>query len=323
MAKKQNNQSSSHDRLFKEFLHRFLPRFLEIFFPNEAARLDFRTLTFPNQELIVNLPKQALRITDVVAEVNTLEGQPEVIIVHVDVEANKPKQLPRRMFDYYALLRMLRQKPVLPIALVLKSGVGGLKWRTYSEKLFGRSLLRFQYGQIGIRDLPSQDYLQLHDPVAAALATLMKPGEQSNAKLKLDALRTVIDSGLTDGDKLFLINIVETYLPRVEVFDAREEVMQTLTEVETNWVMRAMNEGLQQGVQQGMQQGVQQGMHTLLFLQLTVKFGELPQHIVKRLNTITDQATLMEISRQLLTAQTLGEISALQPRPETENALHI
>jgi hypothetical protein len=91
-----------HDRLFKGFLHRFLPDFLTIFFSAEAARLGFSTLTFPRQELIVNLPGQVLRITDVVAKVNTVSGEPETIIVHVKVGANEPKPLPQRMFDYYA-----------------------------------------------------------------------------------------------------------------------------------------------------------------------------------------------------------------------------
>ncbi len=97
---------------------------------------------------------------------------------------------------------------MLPIALVLKPGVGGLKWRTYSERLFGRAVLRFQYGQVGLRDLLGEEYLALHDPVAAALASLMKPSMESKAKLKLAALRTVVDSRLTDGDKLFLIGAI-------------------------------------------------------------------------------------------------------------------
>ena len=108
-----------HDRLFKEFLQRFLPQFLELFFPAEAALLDLSTLNFFDKELIINLPNQALRITDIVAEVTTYQGDDEIIIVHVDVEASRKKPLPRRMFEYYGLLRLIHQKPVLPIALVL------------------------------------------------------------------------------------------------------------------------------------------------------------------------------------------------------------
>ena len=134
------NPPTLHDRLFKEFLHRFLREFMEIFFPVEAARLDFTTVAFLQQELVINLPGQVLRITDVVAELNTLDGEPEAIILHVDVEANKPKPLPKRMFDYYALLRILLQRQVLPIAL--KNGCN-YRWNcTWMSSFFVRKKLK-------------------------------------------------------------------------------------------------------------------------------------------------------------------------------------
>ena len=73
-----------------------------------------------------------------------------MIIVHIEIEGNDPKPLPKRMFDYYALVRILNQKVVLPIALVLAPGVGGLKWRLDQEQLWGRELIRFRYGQVGV-----------------------------------------------------------------------------------------------------------------------------------------------------------------------------
>lgn len=294
-----------HDRIFKEFLERFLPQFIRLFFPEEAARLHFSTVTFLRQELVITLPGQMLRITDVVAEMKTLDGEPETIIVHVEVEANKPKPLPQRMFDYYALLRLLRKHRVLPIALVLKRGVGGLKWRLYKEELFGRKLIQFRYAQVGLRDLYSTEYLSLDDPIAATLAALMKPGEQSNAEVKLQALQTVIESNLTDSDKLFLINVVETYLPKVEVFDAREEIMQALQTVELSWSEKLLKEGHDKG----RDEGLLEGMHKLLLLQLTYKFGELPSDFVNQLYAITNREHLAALSAQVLTAQSLDDIT--------------
>jgi hypothetical protein len=294
-----------HDRIFKEFLHRFLPEFLKLFFSKEAAQLNFDTLSFIEQELIINLPNQTLRITDVVAEVETHAGQPEVIIVHVEVEASDRKPLPRRMSEYYALLRVLRQKPVLPIALVLVPTADGLTWQTYRESLFDRDLLRFRYGQVGIRDLPGEDYVATGNPVAAALAALMQPGEQSRAEIKLNALRTVIASGLTDPDKLFLINVVERYLPTSEIFDAQEEIMQELADMETTWVERA----LQEGREEGREEGKEEGMRRLLLHLLSVRFGPLPAEFVERLNAVTDEETLNAISEQVLSADTLAAIT--------------
>lgn len=303
-----------HDRLFKEFFHRFLREFMEIFFPKEAARLDFSTLSFLRQELAINLPKQVLRITDVVAEINTLDGKPEAIILHIDVEANKPKPLPKRMFDYYVLLRLLLLKQVLPIALLLKSSAGGLKWRTYREQLFDHELVRFRYGQVGLRGLKCAEYLALNHPVAATLAVLMKLENESTAEVKLKALEIVVASHLTDGDKLFLIHVIDTYMPTERMFDAREEVMRTLAAVETTWVEKALQEGRQEGWQEGRQEGQQDGMRTLILLQLSFKFGELPAEFVARLNATTDPEVFTQISRQLLTAQTLADITLPNPQ---------
>ena len=49
-------------------------------------------------------------------------------------------------------------------------------------------------------------------------------------------------------------------------------------------------------------------MRTLLLLQLTWKFGELPQDFVEKLNAITEPTVFAEISKQLLTAKTRTEI---------------
>ncbi|MCP4361745.1 MAG: hypothetical protein GY796_27350 [Chloroflexi bacterium] len=199
MSEQSKPHLTHHDRIFKEFLYRFLPDFLRLFFPNEAAQLNFDTLKFLDKDLIVNLPEQALRITDIIAEVERLTGEKEVIITHVDVEARRKKPLPRRMFEYYALLRLLSQKRVLPIALVLLPNAGGLTWQMYTETLFDRELVQFQYGQVGVRDLFSKVYLEKGDPVAAALTALMKPGDEDPVSLKLTARQTIADSGLTAG----------------------------------------------------------------------------------------------------------------------------
>ena len=287
---------TSHDRIFKELLERFFADFMQIFFPADAARFDFSTVTFLRQELIINLPTQTLRITDVVADVRTLTGEPETVIVHVEIEGNDYKLLSKRMFDYYALLRILRQQTVLPLALVLRSGAGGLKWRTYREQLWTHELVRFRYGQVGLRDLQSDEYLRLNNPVAATLATLMKPGKASKALLKLKSLQIVVNSSLTEGDKLFLIDVVEKYLPREEVFDAREEVMIALQEVEMTWGEKHFAKGKQNG------------MRTMLLLTMQRKYGQVPQSIVDKLNLITDPDVFVDLNQQLLIAPTIDAL---------------
>lgn len=289
-------QRTLHDRLFKELLYRFLPDFLWIFFPNEAERLNFATLRFLDKELIVNFAGQELRITDIVAEVETWDGISETVILHIEIEGRDKYALPRRMSEYYVLLRMFRQKLVLPLALVLQPGVGGLLWQTYQESIFGHQVLQFSYGQVGIRDLSSQTYLAENSPVAAALTVLMQPQGESQAWIKLVALQKVVESNLSEGDKFFLVEFMNTYAPTGELFDPREEIMQKLADVEMTWSERLRAEGRAEGERK------------MLLRLLTLMFGEVPGYLVERINTITDEAMLATLAQQILTIKHIEEL---------------
>ncbi|MFZ4661639.1 MAG: hypothetical protein ACOYNY_31815 [Caldilineaceae bacterium] len=285
-----------HDRLFKEFLHRFLPDFLWIFFPAEAERLNFATLQFLDKELIINFAGQELRITDIVAEVATWEGVAETIIVHLEVEGRDKVTLPQRMSEYYALLRLFRRKPVLPLALVLLPNTGGLDWQSYQESIFGHAVLHFRYGQVGIRDLSSRQYLAENSPVAAALTVLMEPAGESPALLKLEAMQKVVESDLSDGDKLFLFEFMNTYAPTSELSDPREAIMDKLLTVEKTWGDRLRSEGKLEGER------------TMLLRLLTLMFGEAPTSVVEHIRAIRDEETLAQVAQQLVTIQSLDEL---------------
>jgi hypothetical protein len=158
------------------------------------------------------------------------------------------------MSEYYALLRILRKKLVLPLALVRLPRSGGVRWRTYTERLFGHEVLCFRYGQIGIRDLISEAYLIKENPVPSALSVLMTPATETRAVIKLSALHNVVDSDLQMGDKLFLVELINTYLPTAELTGAKEEIMKSLAEIEMTWGEKLRMEGRMEGEVVGMVQ---------------------------------------------------------------------
>ncbi|MEZ4727163.1 MAG: DUF4351 domain-containing protein [Caldilineaceae bacterium] len=300
MSEETHPSRTLHDRLFKEFLYRFLPDFLWIFFPAEAERLNFATLRFLDKELVINFAGQELRITDLVAEVETWDGIPEAIILHVEIEGRDKQSLPQRMSEYYVLLRIFRQKLVLPLALVLLPGAGGLQWQSYSETIFGHEVLHFRYGQVGIRDLSGQQYLAENSPVAAALTVLMQPEGESPAFIKLVALQKVVESNLSDGDKFFLVEFMNTYAPTGELFDPREEIMQKLADVEMTWGERLRAEGRVEGRAEGERK--------MLLRLLTLMFGAVPTALAERIDTITDESALLMLAQQILTLKRLDDL---------------
>lgn len=169
-------------------------------------------------------------------------------------------------------------------------------------------MLHFRYAQVGIRSLLSEIYLQKPDAIAGALAVLMKHRKAKQAEIKLAALRKIIESDLTEGERLFLISFVETYLPAGKVPVAAEEIMQKLAEIETNWVERALTEGEQKGKQEGRQEGRQEAKHEILLLLLTKKFGPLSAEFKVKVNAITDEQSLDQLIEQALFADSLVKI---------------
>src|SRR5919199_1232880 len=208
-----------HDQLFKQVLEAFFPDFLRLFDPATAAHLDLTTVTFRNPEVFVDLPQGERRTADVVAEVRSLEGEPELVIVHVEIRREREPHFGHRMWQYYVALRQRENKPVIPMALVFYTGREGIAREEYEEAVFGQSILTFRYLQISLPLLRAEDYVQAEQVLGAGLARVMRlpRGRQAQIPLHLACLRRVHDAeqgGEVDAARAFLlVNLVATYLP--------------------------------------------------------------------------------------------------------------
>ena len=95
-----------HDQLFKQLLQAFFADFLRLFDPDTAARLDLDTITFVNPEVFTDFPQGERRTADIVVQVQTLDGDTELILIHVEVQRKHEPDFPWRMWQYYSLLRL-------------------------------------------------------------------------------------------------------------------------------------------------------------------------------------------------------------------------
>lgn len=203
----------SHDQLFKELLRAFFGEFLDLFFPEVAARLDFTRVTFLDKEVFTDVPEGHRRELDVVGQVYTLDGVPELILLHIEVQAQREREFPYRMFEYYALLRLRHKLPVLPIVVYLMAGTGGVREATYEERLFDRTIVTFHFGTVGVPDLSADDYRAHENLLAPALSALMQPGTLGRVRHKVVSLRQGLDNPVDEARKALLINIIERYMP--------------------------------------------------------------------------------------------------------------
>jgi hypothetical protein len=293
----------AHDQLFKEFLREFFQDFLELFYPDAASRLDFRTLKFLDKELFTDFPEGSMREADVVAQIQTHEGEPELILVHIEVQSRPEKDFEQRMFQYFALLWLRYQIPIYPVAVFLRGGEKGLTEDRYRVTLFGREQLRFRYESVGLGQLDAQEYVKKRNPVAASLAALMRrPKTDDNLTLRALMVQHVAESDLDDARKFLLVNIIESYF---ELAANEEEDFHRLLlkaeyreaqKMELTWADKMKEEGRLAGKRE-----------TLLQL-LSKKFGPLPEEATTRVNTLESIDELDAYLDRVLTASSLEEM---------------
>jgi len=139
-------QRTDYDNPWKEVIESFFPQFLEFFFPDAYAVIDWtRRPEFLDQELQQLEPDAEIgkRLVDKVAKVWLLDGKEAWILVHVEVQGHYDKEFAKRMYTYNYRLFDRHKQRVISLAVLADDEV---KWRpsNYSYELGGcRVILEF------------------------------------------------------------------------------------------------------------------------------------------------------------------------------------
>jgi hypothetical protein len=308
-----------YDQVFKGILRRFFRDFMELFFPDAAAALDFDSVELPDKELFKGFPDGVERRPDFVVRVRTREGRPEIVIVHIEVEARRERRIGRRMFEYYTLLWLSSGVPVFPIVLFVKGGRRqGIATRTYCHEVLGREVMKFQYASVALAGFSGREYLE-KGPLGAALACFMRFGDEPELVRAHVGVRDEVASSALDDEAMFLlINVIETYFPvpeelkdRYQQLISREEYRK-VQEVEMTWAERLRQEGHDKGREEGREEGREAGLiegkrETLKRL-LAAKFGSLPPHVLASIDALRFSEDLDPYLDRVLTAASLSEL---------------
>jgi hypothetical protein len=308
------------DQLFKEFLREFLPAFLTMFFPEESALLNFEHLRFLDKEVFTDFPEGDTREADLIAEVQTQNGEPELLLIHIEVQAKRNPDFAFRMWQYYSLIRLRHKKPVFPLVIYLTLGSGGLVMEEYRETFANREWLLFRYAVVGLPDLPAEQWESRSGAVSASLATLMQSEKSKKARRVFDGIKRVVESPLNEAQKLLLAEIIER-LGRGRLTKREEETFATLMATEQTQEIREMisiyeergiqkgiEQGIERGIEQGIEQGVQQGTLRLTLRLLGHKFGEKAVASLEERIASLPTATLESLGEALLDIQSLDNV---------------
>jgi len=297
-------------------LQEFFEDFLWLFDPQTAAGLDFSTVVFRNAEAFTDLPRGERRTADLVAEVRTLAGEPELILLHVEVQREREAGFPARMWQYYAVLRQRDGLLVIPIAVVFYLAREAIAMEEYEEGVLGRVYLTFRYLQISLPLLAAEDYVAAERPLGVALAPLMRlpdTGRAARLSLYLACMRRInqgADSGeLNDARAFLLWNMVNTYLPLSD--DDRAELQARLTSrgdttletTELTYADRLLQRGHKEGREEGREEGYRESVRTAIQL----RFTSVPAALDQALPAMS-RDELTALLRRVLTVQRVEDL---------------
>ena len=308
---------TDHDQFFKNLLQEFFGDLLRIVVPELAPRLRTEEPTFLESELFTSFLGGRRRQLDLVARVEARSGEPEVVLVHVEIERRARRTMGRRLLDYMMLLWLEHHLPVVPIVVYLRGGKPDIAREEVRLEVSGHCFLSFWYLAFGLSRSQADEYLARPEPLAWGLAALMKRGERTVAGHRLACLSPITGAELTDRQRFLLVNCVETYLQLDET--AREEYEALLTErgnqevatMETTWADKIRQEGIEVGVRRGMKEGKEEGKRDLLLEQLERRFGPLSQATVKRVRSLTSSEELSRLAARVLDAPSLEDLGLI------------
>ncbi len=302
--------ATQHDQLMKELIASFPDQFVRLAAPRLAERIDLEALAFEPEEHYPGSPTGRERRADLVSRAYSLpgrksaeNGETEEAVLHAEIERQYRTTTVSRLFDYNRGLGLKYALAVHTLVLYLRGGPRGPQQEVYEQRSMGETVTVFHYHSFGLSRAIAAEYLARAEPLAWALAALMRPARgQSRPQLGLGCVRRIAAaSGLPGHEQNLLFQCVWMY-GQFEDDEAVEfdKIMAELEDEEIREMKMSMAEWWKK-------EGRKEGEASLLKRLLKRRFEQLPSWIDQRL----EQASRQELegwADRVLDAERLEDV---------------
>ena len=316
------DQDTSHDKLFKTVFKTFLGDLLELVHPELAATLDLDHLKYLSEGLFADFRKEGHATPDLVAEAATRDGEPQIVLVHVEVEGEFGQAIDQRVFRYSMHLTLMEKKPVISIVVFLAGGASGVEVREIVTCVGPIEVWRFRYLGLGLSQSLAEEFVDRPQPLAAALAALMRSRVWDKVERKVRCLRAISQADNLDMRARFLLaRVVDTYVhltgdeekrfvAELNRQDNEEVRMMAVTWEETlvEREARGRAEGEARGRAEGEARGRTRAAQDADLRAAERRFGAVPRAFVDRIRATQDPERLYQILDQILEAKSIDDI---------------
>jgi hypothetical protein len=322
----------NHDSPWKDTIDQFTRSLLEVTFPDVAAGIDWSVEPKSlEQELHEITPASEIgaKRVDKLLNVRLLDGTDQWLYIHIEVQMRYDPDLPKRLFIYH--YRIFDKFGVHPLTLAIL-GDTSRKWRptSYHYQSLGCGItFHFRICKTidfkGKLDDPRYRHQQVLFIIAAHLGTQQhrrNPKKLSDYRLELTV--QLSNEGYSPSATPKLIRLIDWLMPLPDALKIqfRIQLQQRLPDTTmphiTLFEELALKEGLEKGLEQGLQKGLMEGLEKGILQTareaildvLDTRFGQVPDSVRERVNTIGSEPTLKNLLRRAARASSLEEFQA-------------
>ncbi len=305
---------SDYDGAWKEALEQFFDAFVEFFFPQAHADIDWsRGIEFLDTELqqIQRDAEQGLRIVDKLVRVWRRDGHDDWVLAHIEIQGDRTHDFEARMFAcHYRVFDKYQRRVATLVVLADENSV----WRpcAYGYELWG-CRVQFEFPTAKLLDLAMDwERLESHpNPFALLVMAYLKAKElrndpESRLAWKVRFIRSLYEHGWSRQMVLDVFHTIDWFLelpPKLELRFRGE-----LESIEAEKHMPYVTSIERIAKQEGRVEGRAEAQHDLIRDALENKFGSESDDLVEQIAAITDSETLRNIFRMVLKANSLDEV---------------
>lgn len=299
----------SHDQLAKDLLRAFFADFLALTLPDVAERLRLEEHVFVDKQSFTDWPTGSRRELDLLVRVPAQGDGDMTLLIHIEIEGTARAGIDDRLWSYYMQLRLRHGVLVVPIVTFLRGGPCGVRRGVLREGFATLDTICFRYEAFGISGCRSEEYLSRPEPLAWALAALMRPGRRSRAGLKMECLRRIAGGELTELQRFLLVNFVETYLQLTGSQAAEYARLRQLAEnreaaaMEMTWAEQMEARGIEKGLGKAVE-----ALREIVLRQLEQRFGTVPGTTKRKIGKIKSLEPLTEIAEKVFVVDSIDEL---------------
>jgi hypothetical protein len=295
----------AYDGAWKGALEVYFQNFLALLFPEAHRGIDwdqgYRSLDAELQKLARG-NRLGGRTVDKLVEVRLQDGQKTLILVHVEVQAQKDLRFEQRMWVYHYRIYDRYDRQVVSLAVLADaraawrpSGFGYAKWGCRLQLDFpAAKLLDFDWEELSASSNSFAVLIQAHLKTQATRAD--NPGR---LRWKLALVKGLYERGLDREDIVRLFRFVDQLMALPEGLDKKFSI--ELARFEDEKKMPYVTSIERVGIKKGLEQGKLDMARESVLEALKVRFGQVADAMKKRVESISDLADCRTLHQAAIT----------------------